>query len=162
MVSSEEFGAAVCVPHTTRHTHVRGVQVFVTFFSDFPVSILALKHLVASATLADKAVVSSEEFGAVVCVSRSTRHAVTVAHGSERMHTIIVGDESAHAHDSTPVPWVQKRGQGIPEVQREGQGRGTDTQGFRVWLAEDVPRGAEGPEEGGVGEAGNFGVFGTV
>ena len=54
---------------------VRGVRVFTPSDSDCPVSIVAPLNLVASDTLALKAVVSSEKFGASVFgISRSTQH----------------------------------------------------------------------------------------
>ena len=50
---------------------VRGVRVFTPSDSDCPVSIVAPLSLVASATLALKAVVSSEKFGASVNTTHS-------------------------------------------------------------------------------------------
>ena len=74
VVSSEKFGASVFgISRSTQHTHVRGVRAFTPLDSDCPVSIVAPLHLVASATLALKAVASSEEFGALVFdISRLT------------------------------------------------------------------------------------------
>jgi hypothetical protein len=85
VVSSEKFGASVFgISRSTQHTHVRGVRAFTPLDSDCPVSIVAPLHLVASATLALKAVVSSEDFGeSVFGISRSTQHTHAHVHAPE-------------------------------------------------------------------------------
>jgi hypothetical protein len=81
----KEVSHFICSP--SQHTHDRRVRVFTPLDSDCPVSIVAPLHLVASVTLALKAVVSSEKFGASVFdIPRSTQH----THAHVHVHEISI------------------------------------------------------------------------